>query len=57
MSDTFYVDFVHTIPQPVMYLVEQFFMPDFNNVVSTMRDAPTLESEPDLSKEACFFCL
>ncbi|KAL7427379.1 hypothetical protein ACHAXM_000819 [Skeletonema potamos] len=53
MTEEFYSDFLGSIPPPIKHLVTKYYMPDFENVVSTMRDAPTLESEPKLKRVPC----
>jgi hemerythrin-like domain-containing protein len=53
MSETFYADFVGSIPPPIKHLVDKYYMPDFENVVMNMRDAPTLASKPNLKRVPC----
>ncbi|KAK1736421.1 hypothetical protein QTG54_013021 [Skeletonema marinoi] len=52
-TDAFYADFVGSIPPPIKHLVDKYFLPDFENVVMIMRDAPTLASEPKLKRVPC----
>lgn len=52
-TEEFYSGFVGSIPPPIKHLVDKYYMPDFENVVATMRDAPTLESEPKLKRVPC----
>ena len=53
MSDEFYADFVRSVPPPIKHLLDKYFMPDFENVVMTMRDAPTLAFAPKLKRVPC----
>ena len=42
-----------SIPPPIKYLVDNYYMPDFENVAMNMRDAPTLASKPNLKRVPC----
>lgn len=53
MSEGFYSDFVGSIPPPIKHLVDNYYMPDFENVVMNMRDAPTLATKPNLKRVPC----
>lgn len=53
MSEGFYQDFVGSIPPPIKHLVDNYYMPDFENVVMNMRDAPTLATKPNLKRVPC----
>jgi len=52
-TDEFYSIFRDSIPPPIKHLVDNYFMPDFENVVMTMRDAPTFATEPNLKRVPC----
>jgi hemerythrin superfamily protein len=49
----FYEDFIGSIPLPIKHLAIKYFIPNFENVAMTMRDAPTMEHEPKLRKVGC----
>lgn len=51
MTQEFYDNFMSTMPPPIVELIHSTFLPNYRNVISAMRDAPTLAAEPDLSKE------
>jgi len=52
-TDEFYSGFVSSIPPPIKHLLDNYFMPDFENVVMTMRDAPTMATKPKLKRVPC----
>lgn len=55
----FYEVFLGSMPPPVRHLAFKYYLPDFENVVMAMRDAPTLAKKPSLKKTGCFgipFC-
>lgn len=46
--------FFNDIPNPIHHLVVKYYIPDYNNVVVPMRDAPLLKGgKPKLSKVGC----
>lgn len=49
----FYDEFCASMPPPIKHLVFKYFVPDFENVVVSMRDAPTLKTKPKLKKVGC----
>ena len=51
MSEDFYGNFQNSIPPPIMDLLKSTLLPNYHSVICPMRDAPTLASEPDLTKE------
>jgi hypothetical protein len=51
MTETFYQDFLNTMPPPIQELLWSTFVPNYRTVISNMRDAPTLDVAPDLTKE------
>lgn len=51
MSDDFYGNFKNSIPPPIMDLLKSTLLPNYHSVICPMRDAATLATEPDLTKE------
>ncbi|KAL3771211.1 hypothetical protein ACHAWU_010298 [Discostella pseudostelligera] len=59
MTPESYDEFCKSLPMPIKHLTFKYYLPDFENVVIPMRDAPTLTKEPKLKKVGCFgiaFC-
>mmetsp|Transcript_1047 Transcript_1047/g.1822 ORF Transcript_1047/g.1822 Transcript_1047/m.1822 type:complete len:317 (-) Transcript_1047:150-1100(-) len=52
-KDEFYEDFCGAMPPPIKHLTFKYYLPDYENVVVQMRDAPTLEKKPKLKKVGC----
>ncbi|KAL9181720.1 hypothetical protein ACHAXT_012063 [Thalassiosira profunda] len=58
-SKEFYDEFVASMPPPIRHLAFTYYVPDYENVVVPMRDAPTLAKKPALKRVGCFgipFC-
>jgi len=53
-----YDDFVASMPPPIRHLAFKYFVPDYENVVVPMRDAPrsTLEKKPKLKLKRVGCC-
>lgn len=49
----FYDQFVQSIPPPIRHLLFKYYIPDYENYTIPMRDAPTMEKEPKLSRIGC----
>lgn len=49
----FYDQFVQSMPPPIRHLVFKYFVPDYENYVCPMRDAPTMEKEPKPHRTGC----
>lgn len=49
----YYEVFCGKIPPPIRHLAFTYYVPDFENVVMVMRDAPTLDKKPKLKKVGC----
>jgi hypothetical protein len=49
-----YVDnLMNDIPGPIRYLINNYYVPDFETSVKPKRDAPLLETKPSLRRKGC----
>ncbi len=49
--------FLAEIPPPVRHLVTKYYVPDYANVLTQMRDSPLLPAPPRLKHVPCCGCL
>jgi hypothetical protein len=42
------------IPPPLLYVANNYFVPDHQTCIKPKRDAPLLETKPHSSRKACF---
>lgn len=49
----FYEQFLASMPPPIKHLLFKYYLPDHQTFVIPMRDAPTLDEKPKLSKVGC----
>ncbi|KAL7543032.1 hypothetical protein ACHAWF_007311, partial [Thalassiosira exigua] len=49
----FYDAVVGSMPPPIRHLEFKYYVPDYENVVAMMRDAPTMEKRPRLKRTGC----
>eukprot|EP00563_Minutocellus_polymorphus_P018128 CAMPEP_0197726070 /NCGR_PEP_ID=MMETSP1434-20131217/13382_1 /TAXON_ID=265543 /ORGANISM="Minutocellus polymorphus, Strain CCMP3303" /LENGTH=300 /DNA_ID=CAMNT_0043311883 /DNA_START=31 /DNA_END=933 /DNA_ORIENTATION=+ len=52
-SKGFYDQFLESMPPPIKHLLFKYYLPDHMTFVIPMRDAPTLDEKPKLTKVGC----
>jgi hypothetical protein len=54
MSEETLDEFVSDLPPVFPHLIHTYYLPDYYNYVTPMRDAPTLASKPKLRRVGCY---